>query len=189
MNLKNYIPEVQEPPPYEEWMEAVIAALSLPRDNDCYVYFAECEGYLKIGSSTRPRQRVAKFASSNPFDVTLLGLVLGDERHELALHKAFAHLHHRREWFVCTDQAKMMIAFVCGDWSHYQDEWTPGWKDRDWWAQQGSNLRLPVCKTGALPLSYTPPGFNELQEHYEKMSKWLDSVEEIPPCVTQNTSV
>ena len=28
-----------------------------------------------------------------------------------------------------------------------------------WWARQGSNLRPPACKAGALPLSYAPcPG-------------------------------
>lgn len=189
MNLKNHIPKVEDTPFYEDWLEAVINALSLPRDNDCYVYFAECEGYLKIGSSTRPRQRVSKYASTNPFEVRLIGLVLGDERHEVALHKAFAHLHHRREWFVCTDQARKLIEFVCGDWSVYEDEWTPTWKDRDWWAQQGSNLRLPVCKTGALPLSYTPPGFNELQEHYEEVAKRLEIINQYSEDEQQSTSV
>lgn len=176
MNLKNYIPTVDAPPFYEDWLDAVIAALSLPRQNDCYVYFAECEGYLKIGSSTRPRNRVAKFASANPFEAHLIGIAIGDERHEIALHKAFAHLHHRREWFVCTDQARELVKFVCGDWSGYRDVWVPSWKDRDWWAQQGSNLRLPACKTGALPLSYTPPGSNELQEHYEAVAQLTESI-------------
>ena len=26
----------------------------------------------------------------------------------------------------------------------------------NWWAQEGSNLRPPACKAGALPLSYAP---------------------------------
>jgi hypothetical protein len=45
--------------------------------------------------------------------------------------------------------------FICG-WSNVRT--SGGRRIWGWWAQQDSNLRLPPCEGGTLPLSYAPVG-------------------------------
>ncbi len=63
------------------------------------VYFALCGGRLKIGVATTVSGRIGALQNGNPEEVKLLTCVPGDEELEARLHKRFAKLHVRGEWF------------------------------------------------------------------------------------------
>jgi len=49
----------------------------------------ECGGFYKIGWSKRPQIRLAYLQASNPFPVTLAGVIEGSPEHEAEWHLAF----------------------------------------------------------------------------------------------------
>lgn len=65
------------------------------------VYFAELHDFIKIGFSGQldPRSRVDGLETSSPYDITFLHSIPGSMRTERFLHRKFAALHHKREWF------------------------------------------------------------------------------------------
>jgi hypothetical protein len=65
------------------------------------VYFARCEGFVKVGFTQTPPARVAILNTASPWPVTLIGVMIGDETSEKAVHFELrrAGLHHRNEWF------------------------------------------------------------------------------------------
>lgn len=82
------------------------------------VYFAHVSGYVKIGYSKNPYQRVATITTKTaikPDDVTygdkvdLLGWVPGDRVVEKSMHQKFAHLHVVGEWFWDDDCYEHML--------------------------------------------------------------------------------
>lgn len=83
-----------------------------------FVYFVECEGFVKIGYSETPRWRPHDFATGNPFECRLIGLVEGGSDCEKDLHRRFKKHHHRGEWFWLTQDVRAEIDELCGDWKH-----------------------------------------------------------------------
>lgn len=67
-----------------------------------FVYFARCEGFVKIGLSCAPQIRVKTLRASSPFDVQLIGMHAGDRSDERALHARFLKDHIHSEWFRLT---------------------------------------------------------------------------------------
>lgn len=65
------------------------------------VYFARCEGFVKVGFTQTPAARIAILNTASPWPVTLLGVMIGGETDEKAVHFELrrAGLHHRNEWF------------------------------------------------------------------------------------------
>lgn len=71
-------------------------------DGEQYVYFVECEGYVKIGVARWPEKRLTVMQGGNPFPMTLWGLLLPKG----SAFELEAHLHHwlrpyslKLEWF------------------------------------------------------------------------------------------
>jgi hypothetical protein len=69
----------------------------------CTVYFFQVgtEGPVKIGRTNRsPLSRLADLQVSMPFDLRVVALQIGVPVHrETELHRRFAHLNIRGEWF------------------------------------------------------------------------------------------
>lgn len=64
-----------------------------------FIYALECEGFVKIGVTTNPRNRLAVAQTMSPFNVSLIGSYEGDDKDERSLHSEFAEYHHKGEWF------------------------------------------------------------------------------------------
>jgi hypothetical protein len=87
-----------------------------------FVYFVQCEQFVKIGYSETPRWRPHDFATGNPFECRLIGLLEGGLDRERDLHKKFSEFRHRGEWFVLTGGLRSEIADMCGNWEHLAPE-------------------------------------------------------------------
>lgn len=74
-----------------------------------FVYFLRCGDFVKIGYSTDPQRRLRYLQTATPFSFEILGAHVGTRQHEQQLHKIFAPLRHRHEWFRI-DQCILEIA-------------------------------------------------------------------------------
>ena len=63
------------------------------------VYFYRCEGFIKIGYTRDPYNRLHACQVGNPFPVTLAAMLTGDIQEEEKLQGKFAKLRHRNEWY------------------------------------------------------------------------------------------
>lgn len=67
------------------------------------VYFVKCCNFIKIGCSLDVNQRLQTLTYAMPFELQLLAVlpVIAEDvtRIEAQLHRQFAHLRHRGEWF------------------------------------------------------------------------------------------
>lgn len=65
------------------------------------IYFLKAteSGRIKIGFASNVQRRIASISTSCPEDLQLLGCCPGTMPEEQALHRKFAHLRIRREWF------------------------------------------------------------------------------------------
>src|SRR3990167_847422 len=81
-----------------------------------YVYFLQCEGYVKIGKSEPQnlKRRLRCIATCCPFQMTFLGVIKSpaydDYRNELRIHIKFAKFAHHGEWFRLTDEIRDFLA-------------------------------------------------------------------------------
>lgn len=88
-----------------EYLEAVAVSRATARRPSTYTYFIWLElpppqiGPIKIGCAGDPYARLDQLQTSSPYELTLIGYVPGGERLERELHKKYAHLHLRGEWF------------------------------------------------------------------------------------------
>lgn len=82
------------------------------------VYFARVKGYVKIGYSADPIERIGTITTGScekPDDVIYgdpihaLGWVPGDRKTEKAIHHRFGHLHVLGEWFWDDDSYEAFI--------------------------------------------------------------------------------
>ena len=69
------------------------------------VYILECEGYIKIGTSTRPYQRLSSIQTGCPFKVHMRGLMHGGMDTEQLLHSELARHHHQGEWYHLNEES------------------------------------------------------------------------------------
>lgn len=63
------------------------------------VYFVRAGQFIKIGFSCDVRARVDSFRIGCPYEIELLGTVLGGAKKEHEFHRRFRDLHYRGEWF------------------------------------------------------------------------------------------
>jgi len=63
------------------------------------VYFVRSGKLIKIGFTTDLEGRVSRLQTGSPYDLQLLGTIDGTRRDEQALHRRFANLNVRGEWF------------------------------------------------------------------------------------------
>lgn len=72
---------------------------SLPVQDGWRVYFIQGGDFIKIGFSTNPMARLRGLRTACPFDLKLLADIPGSKDDELQIHRMFADLHVRGEWF------------------------------------------------------------------------------------------
>lgn len=97
--------------------EYVIAATagSTERQPSTYTYFIQMDehdespgerlgpgGPIKIGCAADPEARLLQLQTAVPHPLRLMGYVPGGVKLERELHKKYAHLHMRGEWFRAT---------------------------------------------------------------------------------------
>jgi hypothetical protein len=75
------------------------------------VYFMQVapDGPIKIGWTKVLSQRLSQVQTTSPHEIRLLATTPGDDSLEGRLHKRFAHLHLRGEWF---SPAPELLAFI-----------------------------------------------------------------------------
>ena len=95
--------------PAVEAMEAAIAE----RDGSS-VYFAECDGRVKIGWSKKVGTRIAQLQTGNASPIRLLGTTPGGLAVERALHERFAAARVAGEWFDLTPELRAHIEATAG---------------------------------------------------------------------------
>lgn len=84
------------PEDIENWKKREAKGLNKP---PCVVYFIHCDGFIKIGSTTRVEYRLATLQVANPHQLDVLLVEDGGEKREAELHKEFAEYRVRGEWF------------------------------------------------------------------------------------------
>lgn len=78
-----------------------------------FVYFIECDGFIKIGFSLWPRARLEALQPACPHPMRLVGTLRGkSSKDERRLHKRFAALRvrPRQEWFRDEPELRDFIA-------------------------------------------------------------------------------
>lgn len=80
-----------------------------------YVYFARCEGYVKIGRSVNVERRIANLQTTMPFDIGPVWVIADPLRDlERECHHQFAAHRHRGEWFRWCTAIEIFIANRAG---------------------------------------------------------------------------
>jgi Meiotically Up-regulated Gene 113 (MUG113) protein len=75
------------------------------------VYFIQAEsGPIKIGFTTDVRMRLAALQTATAEELTLVGIMPGDEKDEAALHARFASSRIRGEWFRPDEEIRAFIS-------------------------------------------------------------------------------
>lgn len=82
------------------------------------VYFIRCDpgngtGPIKIGWTASIETRMRTLQRSNPYPLTLLGVVPGDASLEHQIHEAFASARIQGEWFRSTPELLAFIDTLC----------------------------------------------------------------------------
>jgi hypothetical protein len=76
------------------------------------IYFARCGENIKIGFSGGARSRLSDLQAGNPEPIELIGWMPGPPQVERSLHRRFAKLRVRREWFRATPALLQFIGSV-----------------------------------------------------------------------------
>lgn len=84
----------------------------LKQKSEGYVYFVQCDAFVKIGHSLEPRRRIGHIATNSPHECTLIGMAAGGNRLEKELHAKFAEHRHRGEWFRLTPELLKVIKSI-----------------------------------------------------------------------------
>lgn len=80
------------------------------------VYFVRCQNYLKIGWSDDVEKRVETLQTASPFSLFLVATIPNKTKlFERTLHKQFAHLHWRGDWFRFDDQLQDFVFRVANN--------------------------------------------------------------------------
>lgn len=97
-----------------------------------YVYFMKCEQYVKIGSSTDIKERLADLSTGNPFPISILAVLEGSQKTEKELHKKYAdyRLKSNSEWFHLSSEIlkDLTVIGAVKDFSKISDQ-RPEWGD------------------------------------------------------------
>lgn len=87
---------------------------AVARRDGSSVYFAECDGRVKIGWSRKVASRIAQLQTGSSSAITLLGVVAGGRSLERRLHERFAACRVNGEWFDLTPELRSYIASAVG---------------------------------------------------------------------------
>ena len=63
------------------------------------IYFVTCNGFVKIGYSSNPEERLNTIQTGNPYEVFLEATLDGGAGTEKEIQHFFSQYHHNREWF------------------------------------------------------------------------------------------
>jgi hypothetical protein len=69
-----------------------------------YMIRVGADGPVKIGVAAHPQKRLSALQTGHPEALTMLRVMEGDRHFESALHRHFAHLRTRGEWFTHCNQ-------------------------------------------------------------------------------------
>lgn len=80
-----------------------------------FVYFIQdSNGFIKIGVSVDPKNRLADLQVSHPYKLTLLGTIPGGIKEERSIHTLFAECRVGGEWFKPNEALSVYIQQACG---------------------------------------------------------------------------
>jgi len=99
------------------WRVGDVPDADLPRPRVDVVYYLRYADRIKIGTTARPRQRLAAIMHDE-----LLAFELGDRTVERARQAQFAAIREGGEWFTATAQLRAHAASLAGDvapWDSY----------------------------------------------------------------------
>jgi len=82
-----------------DWLIYIDRLLRAMSERRSYVYFLAAGDFIKIGTSRAFTERMHKVRTDIPFQIEVLLLEEGSTKEEKALHKRFAAVRHRGEWF------------------------------------------------------------------------------------------
>ena len=76
-----------------------------------FLYFIEAKntGYIKIGRSVNPQQRLAQLSTGSPVELIILGTISGGSNLEAELHRRFETLREKGEWFKANGELRDFI--------------------------------------------------------------------------------
>lgn len=83
----------------QEDFERIKSRIAAAESVEVEIYFIRVLDFIKIGITTRGKKRLSAYKTSTPFDLDVLFSYRGPKSEEARLHKKFAWLHHRGEWF------------------------------------------------------------------------------------------
>lgn len=81
------------------WHESSFKASTISLRRHGYIYFIQCEAFIKIGFATSTKLRLRTLQTSSPHPMTLLHSMQGTLAREQEIIDAFADIAHRGEWF------------------------------------------------------------------------------------------
>lgn len=86
------------------WLALVTAAVFAGGEQKWIYFIRQGDGPVKIGSTRRPKRRLAHLQTANPEPLTLLAAVQMPSSAERFLHECFADERLEGEWFVDSDE-------------------------------------------------------------------------------------
>lgn len=99
-------------PTYERHARGLYIPPLGPSDRG-HVYVVGFAGYVKIGWSRGARRRLTRIAEMAPEELVVYALIAGTPETERELHRRFAHLRLRGEWFSHRGELVGWIAGGC----------------------------------------------------------------------------
>lgn len=87
-------------------------AIFEPPKGESVVYFVECGGLIKIGTTNQMSERLRQISTASPAAATLLATQPGGCVAERATHAKFAHLRRHGEWFADAPELREHIEGV-----------------------------------------------------------------------------
>ncbi len=77
--------------------------------SESVVYFVQAGNYIKIGTTTNLRARLAALQNGSPFPISLLHTIPGDTEKEKAFQRQFHKSRIRGEWYEVTPELRQFI--------------------------------------------------------------------------------
>jgi hypothetical protein len=143
------------------------------------IYFIQNGDAVKIGVTIHDaRDRLAYLQTATPHKLTLLGHIEGSYDEERALHRRFAHLRIRNEWFRLTRELIEFIAEVTRQ--NEMIEFIPEAADPWRYCEPGR---------GDLPTNLTVAGAENVQVQIDDRGIWINQTDAKPMCVFRLTGI
>lgn len=98
-----------------------------PRAGESLVYFVECGGMVKVGTTKNLKARISQLRSALPLPVRVIGFGPGDMKREQALHALLKAEHSHGEWFRPSAALLRWVPLAQGDAFEWQR--LPPWKE------------------------------------------------------------